>query len=71
MEPKLLRVTRQAEVSTELQEVQGGAGPGQHQGQLSVALGTQAIRDNSVSLSFVYSFNEYLLSGLLEDTSEN
>ena len=54
MGPEELRATKQAKVSTELQEGQGEARPGQHQGQLSVALGAQ--RPPEIIHSFIRSF---------------
>ena len=54
MGPEELRMTRQIKVSTELQEGQEEAGPGQHQGQLSVAHGAQ--RPSEISHSLICSF---------------
>ena len=78
VEPEELRMTRQIKVSTELQEGQEEAGPGQHQGQLSVAHGAQ--RPSEISHSLICSFIPQIfieyhtmraLFWALEDTSEN
>lgn len=71
-------MARQVKVSTELQEGQEEAGPGQHQGQLSVARGAQ--RPSEISHSLICSFILQIftechtmraLLWALEDTPEN